>query len=29
MLGAIQNPVLDQIADEVKRRFTRVIAALG
>ncbi len=29
MLGAIGNPVLDQIADEVKERFTRVIAALG
>jgi uncharacterized protein (DUF302 family) len=29
MLGAIRNPVLDEIADEVKRRFTRVIAALG
>jgi hypothetical protein len=28
MLGQIENPVLDQIADEVKRRFTRVIAAL-
>jgi uncharacterized protein (DUF302 family) len=28
MLGPIENPVLDQIADEVKRRFTRVIAAL-
>lgn len=29
MLGAIENPVLEQIAAEVKRRFTRVIAALG
>jgi uncharacterized protein (DUF302 family) len=29
MLGQIANPVLDQIADEVKQRFTRVIAALG
>ena len=29
MLGSIRNPVLDQIADEVKRRFTRVIADLG
>jgi uncharacterized protein (DUF302 family) len=28
MLGAIANPVLDEIADEVKQRFTRVIAAL-
>ncbi len=28
MLGAIRNPVLDEVADEVKRRFTRVIAAL-
>src|SRR5271157_1796576 len=28
MLGAIENPVLEQIAAEVKRRFTRVIAAL-
>ncbi len=29
MLDAIANPVLDGVADEVKRRFTRVIAALG
>jgi uncharacterized protein (DUF302 family) len=29
MLGAIANPVLDEVADEVKKRFTRVIAALG
>lgn len=29
MLGAIENPVLERIAAEVKRRFTRVIAALG
>jgi uncharacterized protein (DUF302 family) len=29
MLGQIANPVLDRIADEVKQRFTRVIAALG
>ena len=29
MLGPIANPVLDEIAAEVKRRFTRVIAALG
>ena len=29
MLGAIDNPVLKEIAAEVKRRFTRVIAALG
>ncbi len=29
MLGAIDNPVLGEIAAEVKRRFTRVIAALG
>jgi uncharacterized protein (DUF302 family) len=28
MLGQIDNPVLDQIGDEVKQRFTRVIAAL-
>ena len=28
MLGQVANPVLDQIADEVKQRFTRVIAAL-
>jgi uncharacterized protein (DUF302 family) len=29
MLGQIANPVLDQIADEVKQRFTRVIVALS
>ena len=29
MLGAIENPVLDAIAGEVKLRFTRVVAALG
>jgi uncharacterized protein (DUF302 family) len=28
MLGQIDNPVLDEIGDEVKQRFTRVIAAL-
>jgi uncharacterized protein (DUF302 family) len=29
MLGAIANPVLDEIAAEVKGRFDRVVAALG
>ena len=29
MLGPIANPLLDGIADEVKRRFTRLIATLG
>ena len=29
MLGAIANPVLDEIAAEVKERFDRVVAALG
>jgi uncharacterized protein (DUF302 family) len=29
MLGGIGNPVLEEIAVDVKRRFTRVIAALG
>lgn len=29
MLGAIANPVLDEIAAEVKTRFDRVVAALG
>jgi uncharacterized protein (DUF302 family) len=28
MLGQIDNPVLDRIADEVKQRFTRVVASL-
>jgi uncharacterized protein (DUF302 family) len=29
MLGAIDNPVLNEIADEVKSRFERAIASLG
>jgi len=29
MLGGIRNPVLEEIAVEVKRQFMRVIAALG
>jgi uncharacterized protein (DUF302 family) len=29
MLGAIDNPVLDEVADDVHERFTRVIAALA
>ena len=28
MLGQIDNPVLDEIGDEVRQHFTRVIAAL-
>lgn len=29
MMGAIENPVLDEVAEDVRERFTRVIAALG
>ncbi|MGO8683479.1 MAG: DUF302 domain-containing protein [Thermoleophilia bacterium] len=29
MLGALKNPVLDEVAVDVKARFTRVIAALA
>jgi uncharacterized protein (DUF302 family) len=29
MLGAIDNPVLDEVADDVHARFTRVIASLA
>jgi uncharacterized protein (DUF302 family) len=29
MLGAVDNPVLDEIAADVRERFSRVVAALG
>jgi uncharacterized protein (DUF302 family) len=29
MLGALKNPTLDEVAADVKERFTRVIAALA